>query len=107
MQSTGFNLKKAYYYIICLISFFVLMWGVVDLLSSSTGLVGIQQTTVAPPTDQPESLSVDKGEQYFDAYYQKKMLYDRFWDSLARIVVTGLIFSYARIKVHQLEKAAG
>ena len=107
MQSSGFSLKKAYYYIICLISFFVLMWGVVDLLSSSTGLVGLQQTTIAPTADQPESLSGEKGEQYFDAYYQKKMLYDRFWDSLARIIVTGLIFSYARIKVHQLEKAAG
>jgi len=43
------------------------------------------------------------GDQSLDVYYQKKMLYDRLSDSLARIVIAGLVFAYCRNKVNQLE----
>ena len=99
------DLKKAYYYVICIIAFFVLMWGMVDLASSSLGIMNIQGAaiTLSPEGEEPGQ-EAEQGEQFFDAYYQKKMLYDRFLDSLARIFISGLIFSYFRIRVHLLEK---
>jgi len=93
------DLKKAYYYIICLVALFVLFWGAVDLSSSVVGLsttrpIGASLGQNLPPS--PES------DQSLDIYYQKKMLYDRLSDSLARIVVAGLVFAYCRRKVDQL-----
>lgn len=96
------DLKKTYYYIICLISLFVLLWGVVDLTSATVGLAMNNTSTasLARATDAPVDQS---GEPMMDMFYQKKMLYDRLWDSLARVIVAGLIFGYSRIKVNQLE----
>lgn len=93
------DFKKAYYYIICLAALFVLAWGLVDFSSASIGLV-MNRTPSAQLPVSPEKES----EPYLEMYYQKKMLYDRLWDSLARIVISGLIFSYSRIKAGQLEK---
>lgn len=85
------DLKKAYYYIICLVSLFVLMWGIADLASASVGLA--MARIPAPVTLEKES------EPSLDIYYQKKMLYDRLADSLARIVISGLVFAYSRKRV--------
>ncbi len=107
MSSNNLDLKRVYYYVICLMAFFVLMWGVVDLASSSIGLINIKTATAslsAPSEEAP--LPSEKGEQFFDAYYQSKMLYDRLWDSLARIVIAGAIFAYCRYTVNKLEKQA-
>jgi hypothetical protein len=87
--------KKVYYYIICLVALLVLFWGAVDLTSSLIGLAG------ARPTHSP---SIGEGDQSMDLYYQKKMLYDRLSDSLARIIIAGLVFGYSRIKINRLEK---
>lgn len=96
------DLKKAYYYIICLVALFVLFWGAVDLTSATAGL-SMSKSSVSldsmSPTPAPE------GEQPLDVYYQKKMLYDRLSDSLARIVIAGLVFFYSRKKADQLEKS--
>lgn len=103
----GFEIKKVYYYVICAMAFFVLMWGTVDLASSSLGLFSLQgslPSLSAPPGEAP--MSSEKGEQFFDAYYQKKMLQDRLWDSLARIVISGAIFAYFRYTAHKLEAPA-
>lgn len=101
------SLKKIYYYVICLVSFFVLMWGVVDLAGSAVGLVGLRENvssiSLPPAADQ---MSPEKGDQLFDAYYQQKMLSDRLWDSVARVVLAGAIFAYSRFTVNKLEQAA-
>lgn len=88
------NLKKFYYYIICLAALFVLMWGMVDLAAASLGAV-----TGRTPTPMAEK----ETEASIDLYYQKKILYDRLTDSLARIIVSGLIFAYSRAKAEKLE----
>jgi hypothetical protein len=96
------DLKKAYYYIICLTALFVLAWGVVDLASAATGLI-MSRSSVSLEQSAPAATEKE-GEPYLEMYYQKKMLYDRLWDSLARIVIAGAIFTYSRIKVNRLEK---
>jgi len=87
------ELKKAYYYVICLVALFMLGWGLVDLASASVGLVSARMPAIS---------SEKEGD--LDIYYQKKVLYDRFSDSLARIIISGIIFTYSRIKVSQLER---
>lgn len=96
------DLKKVYYYIICLTALFVFFWGVVDLTSAVIGLSSVR--TLGVSIGQAQNVSPEKEtEQYMDAYYQKKMLYDRLADSLARIIISGIVFGYSRIKVNQLE----
>lgn len=87
------DLKKTYYYIICLAAAFILAWGIVDLSSATAGLI-----TRPPAPSSPDKES----EPYLEAYYQKKMLYDRLWDSLARIIVAGGVFFYSRSKVDRV-----
>jgi hypothetical protein len=105
MPFNNLDLKRVYYYVICVMAFFVLMWGMVDFASSSIGLLNIRgsATSFSAPSDEAIA-SPEKGEQFFDAYYQRKMLYDRFWDSLVRILVPGLIFAYCRYTINKLEK---
>ena len=105
MAMNNLELKKIYYYVICVMAFFVLMWGVVDLGSSSVGLMNLRGSapSFSLPSETP-MMGPDKGEQFFDAYYQNKMLQDRFWDSLVRIIVAGAIFAYSRFTVNRLEK---
>lgn len=107
MPLSNLDHKKIYYYVICVMAFFVLMWGTVDLVSSSVGLLSIRGTTtkITAPTEEVPILP-EKGEQFFDTYYQQKMLQDRLWDSLARIVISGIIFAYCRFTVNRLEKQA-
>lgn len=95
------DLRKAYYYIICLAALFVLAWGLVDLSSATIGLAANRAAT--PSIEQPALVPGDKeSEPYLEMYYQKKMLYDRFWDSLSRLVVAGAIFAYCRAKVDRV-----
>lgn len=94
------DLKKIYYYIVCLVALFVLFWGLVDLTGAAVGLSMAKGPTVSmdqPPPPAPDS------EQSLDVYYQKRMLYDRLSDSLARIIIAGLVFAYSRVKVNKLE----
>ncbi|MBN3033123.1 MAG: hypothetical protein JW873_03415 [Candidatus Saganbacteria bacterium] len=94
------NLQRAYYYIICLVALFVLFWGLVDLSGATVGLVMTRGTAFS--VNQPAAPFADN-EQSLDVYYQKKMLYDRLSDSLARIIFAGLVFAYCRGKVTKLE----
>jgi len=87
------ELKKLYYYVICLVALLMLGWGLVDLASASVGLVSARMPAISSEKD---------GE--LDIYYQKKVLYDRLSDSLARIIISGIIFAYSRTKVARLEK---
>lgn len=95
------EIKKAYYYIICLAALLVLLWGAIDLTSSLLGLAGSRPSVPLIAAPAP---NLGEGEQYMDIYYQKKMLYDRLTDSLARIIIAGLVFGYCRIKINRLEK---
>lgn len=93
--------KKIYYYVICLAALFVLLWGIVDFAGAGVGLfLNRPGATVA---DSASSFDKDSAPS-LEMYYQKKILYDRLSDSLARIVIAGLIFGYARIKVDKIEK---
>jgi len=101
MSFSNLDLKKVYYYVICVMAFFVLFWGLIDLVGSSVGLINLKGVAGAI---EGAPLPPEKGEQFFDIYYQTKMLYDRLLDSLARVVISGIIFFYCRIKVNKLEK---
>jgi len=105
MPLSNLDHTKIYYYVICVMAFFVLMWGVIDLTSSSIGLISIAGDA-APPSESVEMVPQDKGDQIFDTYYQKKMLQDRLFDSLARVLISGVIFGYCRLKTRKLETPA-
>jgi len=89
-------------------AFFVLMWGSIDLVSSSIGLVNVNMSAanISSQTENVDIIPDGKSDQFFDVYYQKKMLADRFWDSLVRFVISGAIFLYCRKQINKLEAAA-
>lgn len=88
------DFKKIYYYTICLIAFFVIMWGAIDTLSASISLINIMLTQGALPVS---------GDIPFDQYYQNKMSWDRLFDSLSRLLIAGLFFAYAKWRLNKLE----
>ena len=83
--------KKAYYYIICLIAFFVLLWGTIDLRSAGVSYISNKHYNV------PD----EKDSRVLDEYYQRKMVKERFGDSLIRILIAGGIFVYSRKKAEK------
>ncbi|MBU0573738.1 MAG: hypothetical protein KKH83_04605 [Candidatus Margulisbacteria bacterium] len=89
--------KKIYYYVICLITFFVIMWGAIDAVSSSFSLYMVKSQ---------QSIVPDKGEIPFDLYYQNKMSQDRLFDSVSRVVIASLFFAYAKWRLNKLEGKA-
>lgn len=93
------DLKKIYYYTICVIAFFVFMWGAIDLSSASISLFTTRSQTAAYQESGEEKTS----EPFVDIYYQRKMLYDRLLDSLSRVVIAGIIFTYSRIQAKKLD----
>ena len=108
MPLSNLDHRKVYYYVICVMAFFVLMWGAIDLVSSSLGLINlkISSASYTVPEEGAEIVSLEKGDQMFDSFYQQRMLQDRFWDSFARLLVAGVIFGYCRTKVKKLEDQA-
>ena len=101
------TIKKVYYYIVCVITLLVLMWGTVDIISSVLSL-----TLFKPPS---LGLDVPSGPQgggsesqgasgpSFDEYYQSRMSLDKIGDSIARILVAGAIFAYSGMRIRELE----
>jgi hypothetical protein len=85
------DLKRAYYYLICLAALFFLFWGAVDLTSSASGL--LFNRGGAPAVDQ---VAGQPSEQYLEAYYSKKIMLDRLWDGAARVIFAGAVFLYCR-----------
>lgn len=84
------DLKKLYYYVIALITFFVMLWGVIDLASA----MGSSFTGKYLPAPR----ETRSAEPNLEDYYQRKVTQDRIFDSLARMVIAGGIFFYARRK---------
>ncbi len=91
------DLKKLYYYIIALIAFFILLWGIIDFVSASANLIASRY--LAP------QLTGKMTEPGMEEYYQQRVSQDRIFDSLARIVVSGGIFIYAKAKLSKLERS--
>lgn len=100
------TIKKVYYYVVCAVTLLILMWGTVDIVSSVLSL-----TLFKPPS---LGLEVPSGTQggaaegqasgpSFDEYYQSRMSLDRIGDSIARILVAGAIFTYAGMRIRELE----
>ena len=86
----NFEIRKVYYYIICLITAFVFLWGAIDLFSASITSLSIQLTP-SYITDKDEEAGLDK-------YYQKRLAEDKILDAIARISVAGIAFMYCRRK---------
>ena len=84
------------------------MWGIVDILSATFSLTVFKAPTVGLETPSPEGVKgVPEGkgmEGMLEEYYQRRMLFDRIGDSLARIIISGSLFGYASFKIRTLEK---
>jgi len=101
------TVKKVYYYVVCAVTLFVLMWGTVDVISSvlSISIFKAPSVSLEAPSG-PQSGAEGKGgaaEPFFDEYYQSRMAFDRIGDSVARIIVAGILFSYAGFRIRELE----
>jgi len=101
------TIKKIYYYVICAVTLFVLMWGMVDTVSAllSVTVFKAPSISIENPTG-PQGGAEGKGgaaEPFFDEYYQGRMAFDRVGDSVARIIVAAIMFAYAGVRVRELE----
>jgi hypothetical protein len=101
------TVKKVYYYVVCAVTLFVLMWGTVDVISSILSITIFKSPSVSLEAPSgPQSGAEGKGgaaEPFFDEYYQGRMAFDRIGDSVARIIVAGIIFAYAGFRIRELE----
>jgi hypothetical protein len=99
--------KKVYYYVICAITLFILMWGFVDMTSAVLSVTIFKPSAGMEAPSGPQAVSDAKaggGDQpFFDEYYQGRMAMDRIGDSMARVLVAGIIFIYSSLKIKDLE----
>lgn len=106
MFEVNVSYLKAYYYIICLITLIVLMWGLIDTASAiGNVLIGpslFPGIGAQPGLETGEMPGRDSGMP-FENYYNKRLTFDRLLDSISRIFVSGLIYIYARFRVSKLE----
>ncbi|OGC11930.1 hypothetical protein A3K48_05560 [candidate division WOR-1 bacterium RIFOXYA12_FULL_52_29] len=94
--------KKFYYYSIAFVSLFILLWGAADLANT---LIGSFYRAPMPSAEQGMAPDGMMSEQNLDVYYQRKMLLDRYSDSLIRLIVGGVVFLYAKKQADELEKS--
>jgi hypothetical protein len=102
------TIKKIYYYVICGVTLFILLWGAVDIISSTLSITvfkGPSMSLEMPRTSQSGGAGGEKGaiEPFVDEYYQSRMAYDRIGDSFARLLVAGGLFLYASFRIKELE----
>jgi hypothetical protein len=101
------TVKKVYYYVVCAVTLFVLMWGTVDVISSILSITIFKSPSVSLEAPSgPQSGAEGKSgaaEPFFDEYYQGRMAFDRIGDSVARIIVAGIIVAYAGFRIRELE----
>lgn len=106
MAFERFTIKKIYYYVICALTLFVLLWGAVDVVSSVLSITIFKAPSVGLDTSAGPQGNGAKGAEsapFFEEYYQSRMTFDRIGDSLSRILVAGCIFLYASYKVREIE----
>jgi hypothetical protein len=99
------TVKKLYYYVICGITLFILLWGAVDVVSSVLSLTVFKGPSIGldMPSDSQGGASKNAAEPMMDEYYQGKMAIDKIGDSMARLIVAGCVFLYASSRVRELE----
>jgi hypothetical protein len=99
--------KKVYYYVICAVTLLILTWGLIDVTSAVLSITIFKAPSISLEAPSgPQSAAEGKGgvpEPSFDEYYQGRMLIDRIGDSIARVIVSGLIFAYAGYRIRELE----
>jgi hypothetical protein len=91
-----------------LIALVILLWGVVDIVSASASLITAKAQPSGIEMMSPEGGNINAGdikgiEPSIEDYYQKRMVLDRVGDSLARIVVSGLVFWAFSSKIRSQE----
>jgi hypothetical protein len=83
------------------------MWGTVDVISSILSMTVFKSPSVSleAPAGPQSGGDAKSGaaEPFFDEYYQGRMAFDRIGDSVARIIVAGIIFAYAGFRIRELE----
>lgn len=101
------TIKKIYYYVICGVTLFVLMWGTVDIISSILSISIFKGPSISLENPEAQPTSGGKGgtadQPFFDEYYQSRMMFDRMGDSVARLLVAGALFIYAGNRIRELE----
>jgi len=108
MAFERFTVKKIYYYVICALTLFVLMWGAVDVISSVLSITLFKPPSLSievPSGTKGSAAGTEKGmaEPFFEEYYQSRMIFDRIGDSIARILVAGGLFLYASFRIKEIE----
>lgn len=109
MSFERFSIKKVYYYTICAVTLFILLWGMVDVTSSLLSLTLFKGPSInsidMPGVGQGGMAGEGKAnaEPMVDEYYQSRMSLDRLQDSLSRLVVAGCVFLYASLRIRDLE----
>lgn len=104
------SMRKVYSYVVCLVALLILLWGVVDVISASIGMVVLKPSTNAYEPLPPEGSMIPGGgdikgiEPSIEDYYQRRMVMDRFGDSFARILVSGIVFAYFSLKLKAEDK---
>ena len=101
------TIKKVYYYVICGVTLFILMWGAVDVVGAALSMTIFKAPSVGMESSAGPQTGTDvKGgasEPFFDEYYQSRMTLDRVGDSIARILVAAALFAYASYRIKELE----
>jgi hypothetical protein len=108
MSFERWSAKKVYYYVVCAVTLFVLMWGAVDVISSLLSITLFKPPSLsmdAPRAQGGNMASESKGpiEPFVDEYYQSRMAFDRIGDSMARLLVAGGLFLYASFRIKEIE----
>ena len=109
MSFERFSIKKVYYYTICAVTLFILLWGAVDAASSVLSLTlfkgpsisGIDMPSVGQGGMSAENK--DAAQAFGDEYYQSRMTLDRLQDSISRLIVAGCVFLYASFRIKEIE----
>jgi len=107
MNLTGTGMKKIYYYIICLFAVFILIWGAIDVVSGVISLTfasPMPSYEPIPEAEEPPS-EAKTAAPMIEEFYQRQMLLDRIGDSLARILVAGIVLAFANWRINLLEKS--
>jgi hypothetical protein len=101
------EIKKIYQYIICLISLLIIMWGAVDSASAVLALLLPKSSyDVSMKNNVSTSPGAKNQEAVIDEFYQKRIMYDRLSDGLARIIMPACFFIYFSLKIKESERGA-
>ncbi|MFH1761939.1 MAG: hypothetical protein ABIA63_12645 [bacterium] len=107
-------IKKSYYYIICLVLVYTLLWGAVGLLNSFglfffspadpyTYSVTTPPSIVDTPEDHELNAAPTNAIPVEDLYLQKRILYENIINNIIKILVAGALFIFLRTRLNKLK----